>query len=156
LPTHRLAGGWTFDDTSGELRRYGTVTRLEPQPAAVLALLAAQAGQVVTHDEIRRVVWGDKTHVNFQDSVHYCVRQIRVALGDHAQQPSFVETIPRRGYRFKTEAVQPRGPGLTPRWIAIAAFALTSVIAIFVIEQQPNNHHEVAVAILKAAHDLVF
>lgn len=156
MSTHRFTGGWNFDVARGELERGGTVTRLEPQPAAVLALLASRAGDVVTHDQIRHAIWGDNTHVNFQDSVHYCVRQIRISLGDNAQQPMFIETIPRRGYRFKAVALLPQRAGLTPRRAAIAAVALTFAMAAFVVERQPNNHHEMAVAILKAVHDIVF
>ena len=107
MGSYRFIGGLEFDVASGELRRDGTVTRLEPQPAAVLALLAGRAGDVVTHDEIRRGIWGDETHVNFQDSVHYCVRQVRAALGDRAQDPRFIDTIPRRGYRFRADAMLP-------------------------------------------------
>jgi DNA-binding winged helix-turn-helix (wHTH) protein len=176
MSKYRFAGGWSFDEASGELHGHGKMTRLEPQPAAVLALLAAHAGTVVTHDEIRRAIWGDKTHVDFRDSVHYCVRQIRVTLGDDARQPSFIETIPRRGYRFKSEAILLPGstdqaachssgevtPDATarssfvPRRIAVAALALTLAGAVLLIERQPNNHHQIAVAMLKTVHDLVF
>ena len=102
--SYRFIAGCEFDVASGELRRGGTITRLEPQPASVLALLAGRAGDVVTHEEIRRGIWGDDTHVNFQDSMHYCVRQIRAALGDRARDPRFIETIPRRGYRLRADA----------------------------------------------------
>lgn len=157
---HRFAGGSEFDDATGEVRRDGAVTRLERQPAAVLALLAARPGDLVTHDEVRRAVWGDETHVNFQDSVHYCVRQIRLALGDRAHDSRFVETIPRRGYRFRADAlamaVAARPRHTVWRRLAIASFLATVAAAVLVMEQRPNNHHQIAVSVLKTVHDLVF
>ena len=73
MAAFRFIGGVQFDAASGEVRRDGTVVRLEPQPAAVLALLAGRRGDVVSHDDIRLAVWGDGTHVNVRDGVHYCV-----------------------------------------------------------------------------------
>ncbi|MES2179884.1 MAG: winged helix-turn-helix domain-containing protein [Gemmatimonadota bacterium] len=88
-----------FDDTSGELRDGATVTRLAPQVAAVLALLLANADSVVTRDRFKEELWPDTT-VEFDDGLNFCIRQLRVALGDDASSPRFVETLPRRGYRF--------------------------------------------------------
>src|SRR4026207_1573293 len=67
---------------------------------ALLALLVARAGELVTRDEIRRTMWGADTFVDFDQSVNFCVRQIRTALRDNADAPCYVETLPRRGYRF--------------------------------------------------------
>jgi DNA-binding winged helix-turn-helix (wHTH) protein len=89
-----------FDPATGEVRRVDRLSRLEPQPSAVLALLASKPGQLIGHDEMRRAIWGDATHVNFQQSLHYCIREIRSALGDDARHSQFIETIPRRGYRL--------------------------------------------------------
>jgi TolB-like protein/DNA-binding winged helix-turn-helix (wHTH) protein/Tfp pilus assembly protein PilF len=85
---------------SGELRRDGALIKLQPQPFKVLALLAAQAGQVVTREEIQREIWGDETFVDYEQGVNFCIKRIRAALGDDAQAPRFIETLPRRGYRF--------------------------------------------------------
>ena len=82
--------------------------RLEPQPARVLALLVARAGELVTREEIQREVWPD-THVDFDQGLNYCIRQIRTALGETAEAPRFIETLPRRGYRF-VAAVEALGP----------------------------------------------
>jgi len=89
-----------FDPATGEVRRDGTVYRLEPQPAALLALLLSRAGELVPRPEAIRALWGEHTAVNFQEGLDYSVRQIRLALGDRARPPRYVETIPRRGYRF--------------------------------------------------------
>jgi TolB-like protein/DNA-binding winged helix-turn-helix (wHTH) protein len=74
--------------------------RLQPQPARVLALLVERAGAIVTRDEIRRHVWGDETFVDFERGLNFCIAQIRSALGDAADSPRYVETVPKRGYRF--------------------------------------------------------
>ena len=179
MGSYWFIAGREFDVASGELRRGGTITRLEPQPAAVLALLAGRAGDVVTHEEIRRAIWGDETHVNFQDGVHYCVRQVRAALDDRVQAPRFIETIPRRGYRLKADAILPVDtvsatasglgnpteaprPALTRpfntwRWrLALACLGAALAAGATFVERRPNNHHQIAVIVLKTVHDLVF
>lgn len=89
-----------FEHDSLELHRDGRVVRLERQPARALAVLLARAGEVVTRDELRAAIWGDETHVDYDRGLAYCVGQVRVALGDSAEQPRFVQTLPRRGFRF--------------------------------------------------------
>ena len=100
-----------FDPVAGELLRGTVRTRLEPQPARVLALLVERAGEVVTREELQQRVWTDDTFVDFERGLNYCMAQIRAALGDSASQPRFVETLPRRGYRF-IAAIQGPAPGL--------------------------------------------
>lgn len=89
-----------FDVGSLELSRDGRPVRIEPQPARALALLLAKAGDVVTREELRTAIWGDDTHVDYDRGLAYCIGQVRVALGDSAEQPRFVQTLPRRGFRF--------------------------------------------------------
>jgi DNA-binding winged helix-turn-helix (wHTH) protein len=84
---------WTDDDD----RRL--VTRLPPQPARLLAHLVERRPHLVGQDEIRQLLWPD-VEVEFDESLHSCVRKIRAALGDSATSPVFIETVPRRGYRF--------------------------------------------------------
>lgn len=96
---HRF-GTFEFDDQGHELRRQGRLVSLEPQPARVLALLVRRSGDVVTRDELTRTVWGAETHVDFDRGLAYCLSEIRHALGDKGENPRFVETLPRRGYRF--------------------------------------------------------
>ncbi len=94
---------WMVDLTSGEIRREGeTPRRLAPQPNRLLELLVERAGEVVSHREIRRRVWGD-VEVDFERGLHFCVRQVREALDDQAAAPRFIENLPRRGYRLKVE-----------------------------------------------------
>jgi DNA-binding winged helix-turn-helix (wHTH) protein/TolB-like protein len=91
---------FVFDERAGELRRNGTTKRLEPQPARVLAVLVERAGDLVSRAELQQRVWSGETYVDFDRGLNYCIAQIREALGDSASEPRFIETLPRRGYRF--------------------------------------------------------
>jgi eukaryotic-like serine/threonine-protein kinase len=73
---------------------------MHPQPLRVLLLLAEHAGQAVTREEIQHCLWRDNTFVDFERGINFCINQIRTALGDDAEKPRYVETLPRRGYRF--------------------------------------------------------
>jgi DNA-binding winged helix-turn-helix (wHTH) protein len=85
---------------SGELRRNGDIVRLQPQPFKVLAFLASHPGQTITRQELQQAVWDGETFVDFEHGLNFCIKQIRNALGDNAQSPRLIETLPRRGYRF--------------------------------------------------------
>jgi DNA-binding winged helix-turn-helix (wHTH) protein/tetratricopeptide (TPR) repeat protein len=85
---------------TGELRHGGDVVKLAPQPFKVLELLARRRGEVVTRVEIRDHVWSGDTFVDFDQGLNFCIRQIREVLSDTADAPRFIETLPRRGYRF--------------------------------------------------------
>jgi DNA-binding winged helix-turn-helix (wHTH) protein/TolB-like protein len=96
---HRF-GVFEFDDGSGELRRQGRPVRLEPQPARALARLLETPGEIVARDELRARIWDGGTHVDFDRGLAYCFSQVRTALGDSADNPRFIETVPKRGFRF--------------------------------------------------------
>jgi len=102
-------GPFEFDPASQELRKSGTPIRLQPHPAKVLALLLSRPGRLVTREELSQEVWGAETFVDFEQGLNFCVRQIRVALGDNADSPRYIETLPRRGYRFIVPPEQTRG-----------------------------------------------
>ena len=93
-------GAFELDAVNGELRKAGVSLKIHPQPLQVLLLLAQHAGQTVTREEIRRCLWGDNTFVDFERGINFCVNQIRATLGDDPERPRYVETLPRRGYRF--------------------------------------------------------
>jgi TolB-like protein len=93
-------GAFELDAANGELRKGGVSLKIHPQPLRVLRLLAEHSGQVVTRDEIQRCLWADNTFVDFERGINFCVNQIRATLGDDAEKPRYVETLPRRGYRF--------------------------------------------------------
>ena len=104
LPETSGAQRLLFDDfelrlDSGELLKDGSPVKLQPQPFKVLEILAGRSGEVVSREEIRQAVWGD-AFVDFDASLNFCIKEIRRALGDSATEPTFVETVPRRGYRF--------------------------------------------------------
>jgi DNA-binding winged helix-turn-helix (wHTH) protein len=93
-------GPFELDVRSGELRRNGTTVRLQPQPFKVLLALTFRPGEVVTREEVQAEVWPAGTFVDFEQSLNFCIRQIRAALGDNANSPRYLETLPRRGYRW--------------------------------------------------------
>ncbi len=93
-------GGFEVDLRSGELIRNGSKAHLHGQPLQLLELLLQQPGQVVTREQIQQHLWPDGTVVEFEHSVNAAVKRLREALGDDADRPTFIETIPRRGYRF--------------------------------------------------------
>ena len=95
-----IFGAFELDMETGKLRKSGRMLKLRPQPTSVLCLLVSQAGKLVSREEIRRLLWGDSTFVDCDVGVDYCVNRIRSVLRDKAQAPRYVETLPRRGYRF--------------------------------------------------------
>jgi DNA-binding winged helix-turn-helix (wHTH) protein len=82
------------------LRKGDVLLKLQPQPFKVLLLLVERASQLVTREEIQRFLWKDSTFVDFQHGINFSINQIRGALADDAESPRYVETLPRRGYRF--------------------------------------------------------
>src|SRR5215470_8278607 len=93
-------GGFELELKSGELRKDGVPIKLQNQPFRVLAFLASHPGELVTRDELRQQIWQTDTFVDFEHGLNFCIKQIRTALGDNAQSPLYIETLPRRGYRF--------------------------------------------------------
>lgn len=99
-------GDFELNLISCELRKGGKVLHLQPQPAKVLSLLAMQAGKLVTREELKNQIWQDTTFVNFEDGLNFCIRSIRAVLHDSADAPRFIQTLPRRGYRFLAHVEQ--------------------------------------------------
>jgi Tol biopolymer transport system component/DNA-binding winged helix-turn-helix (wHTH) protein len=89
-----------LDLTSGELRKQGRPLRFQPQPFKVLAALVSNPGKLITREELKNQVWQETTFVDFEQGLNFCVRRIRTVLDDDADAPRFIETVPRRGYRF--------------------------------------------------------
>ncbi len=137
-------GSFEFDVASGELWTSGRRVPLQTQPAQVLAQLVSVPGEVVTRDELRRALWADDTFVDFDAALNVAINKIRYALRDSAAAPRFVETLPKRGYRFLADvrSVEETGPVLPgmgrdqpasfepvvqrrhPRWPWVAGLAL--------------------------------
>jgi TolB-like protein len=116
---------FSLDLKNEELLRDGQPVPLQPQPMKVLLLLARRAGELVTREELRAAVWDGDTHVDFDQGLNWCIRRIREALGDDVRQPRFVQTVPRKGYRFLIvpAAKRPR------RWLAAAAVVALACLA---------------------------
>jgi len=93
-------GPFEFEIANGLLRKLGKPVQLQPQPAKILALLISRPTKVITREELRQEIWGQDTFVDFEHNLNFSVRQIRAALHDDAEKPRFIETLPRRGYRF--------------------------------------------------------
>jgi DNA-binding winged helix-turn-helix (wHTH) protein/Tol biopolymer transport system component len=97
----RLSFGlFSVDLSAGALYRDGRKVALQGKPFRILAMLLEQPGEVVTREDIRKQLWPDGTFVDFNEGIDTALKKLRYALGDSAQNPIFIETIPRRGYRF--------------------------------------------------------
>jgi DNA-binding winged helix-turn-helix (wHTH) protein len=105
--TKRFAD-FAVDCRAGELYRRGKKIKLQHQPTQVLFALLEKPGRVVTREELRQKIWSSDTFVDFEHSLNTAIKKLRAALGDKAAHPKFVETLPRRGYRFlaKVDAVE--------------------------------------------------
>ena len=93
-------GEFELDEQTFELRRNDSSIRIQHQPARVLAYLLNHQGALVTRKQIQNAIWGEDTFVDFEQSLNFCIRQIRITLNDQAEKPLFIETLPRLGYRF--------------------------------------------------------
>lgn len=93
-------GPYEVDTRAGELRKQGSKIRLQEKPLRVLAALAAQPGILVTREELKKRLWPDDTFVDFETGLNTAVSKLREALNDDAEYPRYIETVPRRGYRF--------------------------------------------------------
>jgi DNA-binding winged helix-turn-helix (wHTH) protein/TolB-like protein len=93
-------GEFELNTSSGELRQSERLVRLQPQPTKVLVLLAQRAGQLVSRDELQAAVWGSQTIVDYENGLNWSIRKIRETLGDDPLNPKFIETVPKKGYRF--------------------------------------------------------
>jgi len=102
---HRLTKGvrfgrWILDAGSGELGRDGMWIRLQNKPFELLLILLQHAGEVVPRRRLERELWPEGTYVDFEHGLNAAVKRLRASIGDDAARPRFIETLPRRGYRF--------------------------------------------------------
>jgi Tol biopolymer transport system component/DNA-binding winged helix-turn-helix (wHTH) protein len=126
----------------GELRKHGIQIRLSPQPLQVLAALVERAGAVVSREDLQNRIWGkDQTSVEFDAGLNRCIRQIRAALNDDADTPRYIETVPRKGYRFiatleRTPVEAPVEPPVIVKarrvgpWVATAILSLVAAVGV--------------------------
>lgn len=122
-------GSFELDIRSRELRTGDTRIRLQEQPFEILRMMLERPGDVVTRDELQRRLWPDGTFVDFEHSLNAAVKRLRAALGDDADNPRFVETLPRRGYRFigaLADNVEAAGSSLPRTRLAVLPFTSLS------------------------------
>jgi Tol biopolymer transport system component/DNA-binding winged helix-turn-helix (wHTH) protein len=129
----------------GELRKQGRTIKLQEQPFQVLAMLLRQPGEVVTREQLQQALWPADTFVEFDQGLNTAVKKIRQALGDSADNPRFVETIPRKGYRFiapvsgaEVAAPPPVGRHRRP-FLALAAAGASIAVAAAAWWLRPGN-----------------
>ena len=129
-------GVFEADFTTGELRKSGVRVKLEQQPFQVLRVLLQRPGDLVTREELREEVWSDETFVDFDQSLNTAIRKLRDTLGDSATHPRFIETLPRRGYRF-VGGVDGLQPSEAPSQSAVPEparrFGLPALLAAFAL-----------------------
>ena len=142
-------GPFELRPASGELCRDGVPVKLPPQPYKTLLFLVRSAGRLVTRKELQDEIWGADTFVDFDKGLNLCIAQIREALDDDPQAPKYVETLPRRGYRFIgriepapiPEAAPITEPAPAPRrsyiFAAIAALGILAIASIFYLRPAP-------------------
>jgi len=114
-------GVFDLELRTGELWRSGRLVRLSPQPLKVLLLLLDHPGKLITREEIRQRIWGSETFVDFEHGLNFAIKKIREALGDNAETPRYIETLPRRGYRFIATVEWVRAAADQPRSTAAHA-----------------------------------
>jgi Tol biopolymer transport system component/DNA-binding winged helix-turn-helix (wHTH) protein len=135
-------GVFELDARSGELRKHGIRLRLQDQPRQILLLLLEHGGEIVTREEIEQRLWSGKTFVDFDNAINSAVRKLRQTLGDSAENPRFVETLARRGYRFiapvstepealpRPTTIRLPAPNAGPRWRAVPRTASVGIVAV--------------------------
>jgi len=147
-------GAFEFDSQTGELRKNGVRIRLPDQSCKILIALLQRPGELVSREELRQPVWQDGTFVDWDHGLNLAVARLRQALGDRVERPRYVETLPRKGYRFafqeeaaveqsqSTEVALEQGISRRPTarrrfaWRWPAALALTAGIAIVIFRVQ--------------------
>src|SRR5712664_2509455 len=100
LPRLLRFGLFEIDVPAGELRESGVKLKLQEQPFQILCMLVEHPGEVVTREELRNRLWPADTFVDFDHGLNAAIKRLRDALGESAEKPIFIETLPRRGYRF--------------------------------------------------------
>ena len=149
-------GPFELNLETGELRKQGIRIRLQPQPLAILRALVEQPGSIVTREELRGRLWPGDTFVDFESGVNTAVNRLRIALGDSAEHPHYIETMSRAGYRFIAPvtpvgvaepvppAIERRAPvrGVRPRMIAAAVVgcAVLAMVAAAMVRLRPETH----------------
>src|SRR5215471_19317883 len=134
-------GLFEIEVKAGELRKQGYKVKLQEQPFQVLVMLLERPGEVVTRDELKRCLWPSDTYVDFEGGLNRAINKLREALGDDADSPRFIQTLPRRGYRFVAPVEiaskqQNEEPASMP---VLAAAEITDEISISIPSTNPRQ-----------------
>ena len=115
-------GSFELDQVTGELRKGGVRIKLQEQPFRVLAELTKRPKELVTREELREKLWPGDTYVDFDQNLNAVIKKVRQALGDSAENPRFIETLPKKGYRFvyPVEGAGTRGSAPAPQREAVS------------------------------------
>jgi DNA-binding winged helix-turn-helix (wHTH) protein/tetratricopeptide (TPR) repeat protein len=150
----RRFGVFQADLATGELYKQGRLVRVQQQPFEILRALLEQPGELVTRDALRQRIWGSNITVDFDQSLNKSVTKLRDALGDHAASPRFIETLPKRGYRFIADvtpdttsapaevAIAAPAPRRRSRWLTAGvgtAICAAGLIAIGVVQSSSST-----------------
>ncbi len=163
MDTHYKFNNFIFKSDIGELlyktNSIDITTRLQPQPNKLLKLLLDTYPDVVTHDQIKKSLWSD-VQVDFDGSIHFCIRQIRAALNENSKNIQFIETIPKVGYRWKVELQKLNDTSKKLKTnrirfsknILIITVTLSIILSLFLINLKKSNdvtsHNEVRIAVM--------
>src|SRR5438105_1953368 len=150
---------FALDTASAELSRDGKSVKLQPQHARALIYLVRRAGKLVSREELQAAVWGRDTHVDYDGGLNWCIAKLRHALGDDPNQPRFIETLPKKGYRFiaavsaghDAEAQlgrRERGSSWRLSLAAAAALAVLAFVAGAWIIRSPGQHSRNTIVVL--------
>jgi DNA-binding winged helix-turn-helix (wHTH) protein len=150
-------GEFELDVDAGELRHKNRRLKLQPQPFKLLLLLVRKAGTLVARDDIRRELWPEGTFVDFDQAVNFSIKQIRDVLGDEADRPLYVETVPRRGYRFIAPISSPAQPATRHSFFPMGATGIrlekalwTNIAELRLAESRRRHQLWGAIAVLGA------
>jgi TolB-like protein/DNA-binding winged helix-turn-helix (wHTH) protein len=161
IPTHtgggvRRFGAFELDTRAGELRRAGVLIKLTPQQLKLLQYLVQHPGEILGREQIQREIWGSDSVVEFDRNLNVCVAQLRSVLNDDSGSPRFIETVPKRGYRFVAPVVTPEKPEVASRrrvperWMLAGSLTaiLSAVVVIFVFARNPQSAPDVRLAVM--------
>lgn len=129
LPSRLLFDSFELNLRTRELRKDGSLIKLQDQPIKLLVLLAGRAGDLVTREEIEKSLWNEDQFVEFEHGINTAMRKIREALGDDPEKPRFIETLPRKGYRFLVSVQAADDPILPSQSFAAAGLQAHEVPA---------------------------
>jgi len=142
-------GVFELDAEAELLRKNGLTIRLQPQPFKLLRLLIDRCGQVVTREEIRTALWTGDTYVDFDQGVNFAIKQVREALGRIVERSLYIQTVPKRGYRFIApveilRSGESSAPGTTDLRLHKALWA--NIVELRVAEENRKKRFRIAVA----------